>query len=144
MDIVDGMTWTATRQRRTDTSAWPVDVQEVIEAVSELWRLRPPTTKQSKSYWIQSARELKDACGEYTVYELLDVVHETWLRKMREIKERTGQGCAPYIVEGPNSLVKVARAQAGEWRANGSGNDADKYRKCPYCGGKHLPQDCEN
>jgi len=123
MDTIDMMLQTAQRAQAVDfdASEWPVDTIDTIAAVCRLWRLRAPATKKSKAYWIQAARELHDACGEYAVYELLDVVHEAWLRQMREIKERTGQGCAPYIVEGPGSLVKVARAQAGEWRANGDG-----------------------
>jgi hypothetical protein len=88
-----------------------------------LWYLIPPATKKSKAYWIASARELLDACGEFGP----DLVREYRLefeQKMREIKARTGQGCAPHPVEGPGSLIKMVRDLAGRKRAGEA--DADR------------------
>ena len=99
-----------------DVTGYPEDIAEVVEIVCELWYLIPPATKKSKAYWIQSAHELLDACGEFGV----DLIRDYRLEfegKMREIKQRTGQGCAPHTVEGPGSLVKMVRDLAGRKRA---------------------------
>lgn len=99
-----------------DLSRWPEDVTNMIEKVCELWNLRPPETKKSKAYWIQSARELMDACGEFGVFAI-EQVRLDFERVMEENRRKGIGGVAPFIVEGPNSLVKVARAKAGELRS---------------------------
>jgi hypothetical protein len=86
-------------------NGYPADVQIIIEKVCELWNLEPPTTKKSKAYWIQSARELKDACGEFG-----------WAC-IEQVRLEEQRGMEPYFVEGPNSLVKRARRMAGTLRA---------------------------
>ena len=50
---------------QVDLQGYPVDVVEVLRIVCEEWNLRPPRTKKSKANWIQSGRELLDACGEF-------------------------------------------------------------------------------
>ena len=105
-----------------DVSGYPVDVQEILQVVCELWHLRPPRTKKSKAYWIQSARELLDACGEFgegLVYEC---------RNMFEDYMRTNNGLAPFRVEGPGSLIKYARSLAGESR-DAIKADSEEYRR---------------
>jgi hypothetical protein len=110
-----------------DVSGYPEDTADTIVKVCELWNLRPPTMKKSKAYWIQSARELTEACGEFGVF-VLEQVRADFVKVMEEnIKKGIG-GVAPYIVEGPNSLVKVARAKAGELRSKGGETNDERRR----------------
>ena len=117
-----------------DLSAWPEDVTDTIRKVCSLWKLRPPETKKSKAYWIQSARELMDACGEFGVF-LLEQVRIDFVSVMEENIAAGRGGMAPYIVEGPNSLVKVARAKAGELRSQVQEKQEDRTR---YVSGKYA------
>jgi hypothetical protein len=85
-------------------NSYPADVYGTVARVCELWKLAPPKAKTSRyKYWIKSARELKDACGEFGL-ALLDEIHENW-------KERQ------YMVSGPASLVNTAVGIAGRKRA---------------------------
>lgn len=108
-----------------DLEGYPVDVVEVLAVVCREWNLKPPRTKKSKAYWIQSARELLDACGEFG--------EELITEYRREFKEYMSNhnGLAPFRVEGPNSLVKSVRALAGERRSEG-GNDRQRYISGEY------------
>jgi len=101
--------------QKYDLSKWPEDVTDMIRKVCELWNLKPPATKKSKGYWILGARELIDAAGEFGVF-LLEQVRIDFVKVMeKNIADGRG-GVAPYTVEGPGSLVKMARAKAGELR----------------------------
>ena len=93
-----------------DLQGYPVDVTEVLRIVCEEWNLRPPRTKKSKAYWIQSGRELLDACGEFGEQLIHDYRYEFNQYKIKH------NGLAPFRVEGPGSLVKSVRALAGEKR----------------------------
>jgi len=104
-----------------DLHAWPEDVRETIEAVCELWWLKPPETKKSKAYWIASARELIDAFGELGTRVIREV------RNDFERHMATHGGLPPFGVEGPNSLVKAARMKAGQLRSQGQERDRDRY-----------------
>jgi hypothetical protein len=104
-----------------DLDKYPVDVQPVIGKVCQLWKLRPPVGK-NKSYWIESGRELMDACSEFGP-ALLEKV-----RKDFEDYMAGHHGLPPFTVEGPGSLVKTARAAAGTERnklENGPEPDGD-------------------
>lgn len=92
-----------------DLADWPEDVREIIQEVCKLFNLKPPTRK-SKSYWIASARELIDACGEWG----LNAIQE--YRQDFEAYMESHQGIAPHTVEGPGSLIKVVRAKTGLMR----------------------------
>ena len=95
-----------------DLQGYPIDVVEILTIVCEEWNLRPPRTKKSKAYWIQSGRELLDACGEFGEELVSDYRYEfkQYMRKHN--------GLAPFRVEGPGSLVKSVRALAGEKRSS--------------------------
>ena len=101
-----------------DVGGYPEDTVDTILKVCKLWNLKPPAMKKSKAYWIQSARELREACGEFGVFAIEQVRLD--FEKVMEKNMVAGiGGVAPYIVEGPNSLVKVTRAKAGELRSQG-------------------------
>ena len=108
-----------------DLQGYPVDVWDVLKIVCEEWNLRPPRTKKSKAYWIQSARELLDACGEFGEQLVVEYRGE-FKQHMRE-----NNGLAPYSVEGPNSLVKSVRALAGEKRSEVT-DDRQRYVSGEY------------
>ena len=110
----------AENSSQVDLEGYPVDVVDIISIVCEEWSLRPPRTKVSKAHWIQSARELLDACGEFGE-ELVREYRGEFRQYMRE-----HSGLAPFRVEGPNSLVKSVRALAGEKRSEAT-DDRQRY-----------------
>jgi hypothetical protein len=118
-----------------DVSGYPEDTMDTILKVCELWNLKPPAMKKSRGYWIQSARELQEACGEFGVFAIEQVRIDFENVMEENIKKGIG-GVAPYIVEGPNSLVKVARAKAGELRSRGGITEEehrrDKFKNSEY------------
>lgn len=85
----------------------------------ELFKLRPPSRKKQKAFWIAGIRDLMDATGEYGT-KLLAEVNTEWRGKFEN-------GVAPYTIAGPESLVKVTRAKAAEKRGN-----YDKYTQGEY------------
>ncbi len=105
---------------KVDLQGYPVDVLEILQIVCKEWNLRPPRTKKSKAYWIQSARELLDACGEFGEELVVEYRHE-FKQYMLD-----NNGLAPYSVEGPNSIVKSVRALAGEKRSEVT-DDRQRY-----------------
>ena len=113
---------------KLDLQGYPVDVVEIIRIVCDEWNLKPPRTKKSKAYWIQSARELVDACGEFG--EELVREYRQWFRQYMKIHS----GLAPFRVEGPGSLVKSVRALAGEKRDQP--DDEEERRSYAFYEGK--------
>jgi len=106
---------------------YPADVVEVLKVVCELWHLRAPNTKKSKAYWIESARELLDACGEFGT----DVLHE--YRSDFEAYMNEHRGVAMHTVEGPGSLVKMCRDKARQMReAAQASSFSAKVQKSEY------------
>ena len=101
-----------------DLSKFPNDVQEVIGKVCQLWKLRPPTGKD-RAQWIQSARELLDACGEFGP-ELLDTMRVSYVDEMRK-----NGGLPRFPVSGPGSLTKTARSMAALQRDSASPSPAE-------------------
>ena len=110
---------------KVDLQGYPVDVKVILQIVCEEWNLRPPRTKKSKAYWIQSARELLDACGEFGEQLVVEYRGE-FKQHMRE-----NNGLAPFSVEGPGSLVKSVRALAGEKRSEVT-DDRQRYVEGDY------------
>jgi hypothetical protein len=106
---------------------YPIDTVDTIRVVCKLWNLKAPQSKKPKSYWIESARALSEACGEFGVFAI-EQVRIDFERVMEQNRARGIGGVAPYIVEGPNSLVKVARAKAGELRSMSGGTDEERQR----------------
>ena len=119
----------AENSSQVDLEGYPIDVIEVVRIVCEEWTLKPPRTKKSKAYWIQSGRELLDACGEFGE-ELVSEYRQEFKQYMRK-----NNGLAPFRVEGPNSLVKSVRALAGEKRTRVE-PDSDEDRR-RYVEGKY-------
>jgi len=83
---------------------FPPEVQATIEIVCDRWKIFPPYNRKASDYkfWIASAKDLKNACGEFGL-ALLDEVYEAWKEK-------------GFFVSSPSSLVKVTTAVAGRKR----------------------------
>src|SRR3990172_1727444 len=68
---------------------YPEDIKDIIRAVCKLWNLRPPNhprqpnNRSPSSQWIQDARYLEEACGEFGV-EALRSYHAQFRRYMQE------------------------------------------------------------
>ncbi len=118
--------WEERNNKEIDLSGYPEDCREILNAVCLLWAIKSPRYKKDKGYWIESARRLMDAVGEEGAKVLIEINTE-W-------KAGFKNGLAPYIVEGPGSLVKLARAKAAEMRQKPS--DAEDRSK--YTGGKYA------
>jgi hypothetical protein len=97
-----------------DLSSWPPDVVEVVQVVCKLWNLKPPRYSEKNGRpcgnWIQSARDLADSCGEFGVEAIREY------RKDFEEYMNKHNGLAPFVVNGPFSLVKVVCGKAGSMR----------------------------
>ncbi len=109
-----------------DLSEFPEEVRLVVEVVCNLWRLQPPRrTKKGGEfqYWIDSARELRQACGEFGV-----IVIEQYRKRFMEIMSKQN-GIPPHTVSGPGSLIKSVRAEAGYMRAGYTTGEARDGRR---------------
>lgn len=106
-DLFDGMMAYAKPSGETDVSAFPEDVHSTIREFCRLWSILPPRKTGKKggefALWIDDARMLQDACGELGL-AVLAAVHADWSKDH------------PYTVGRPGSLIKTARAKAGEMR----------------------------
>lgn len=99
-----------------DVSEYPEDVRVAIAAFSELWMIEPPKKRaKPKSFWIQAARDLNEACAELGPRLVLRALFADWNALLHK-----GQA---YTVTDPNSLVKMARAKTGELRNKGVAQD---------------------
>jgi hypothetical protein len=118
-----------------DLSDWPEDVRETVEAVCRVFNLRPPARGRRKAgsfaFWIQAARELEDACRPHRPREVLEEVQRDVTMALHR-----GQG---ITIAGPQSLVNLARAKAGQLSARSvfvpQGEEAgeDGFLECPRC-----------
>ena len=114
-------------QHGVDVSHFPEDVATVITNVCERWFLTPPRKKSSEyGRWIECARDIVDACGEFEAKMVLHFVYIDYDKRRIE-----NDGTPPFIVSGPCALVKVCRAKAGQLRAKGANNDNDNTDKKP-------------
>jgi len=109
-DMLDMLLKYANKQGKYDASGYPQDVQATILAVCEHWQIPPPRYKTDKAYWIEGARRLQDACGEFG-NDLIAAYRQEYVKQTLEKKG------IPFTVEGPNSLIKVMRAFAGQVRS---------------------------
>lgn len=111
---------TLVKQVSAQTEGYPADVREIIEVVCDLWGLRPPTiasthrTRGGKrgntcGYWINGARDLLDACGEFGI-EAVKSFHKEYQRQYKE------RGAQPFPVNSPGSLVNSVRGHTGTMR----------------------------
>lgn len=116
--LVKGMARSS--QNGLDLSVYPEDVREVLAELYRLWKLKPPTIvkKRGGQYglWVESARELIEACGEYPVTAILGQIYDDF----RSYGERN-EGTVPFRINGPFSLVRTAYGMAGQLRASGKG-----------------------
>lgn len=112
-DLFDGMMAYAAPTGETDVTAFPEEVQPTIREFCRLWSILPPRKAGKKggefALWIDDARMLQDACGELGL-AVLAAVYSDWN------KDR------PYTVGRPGSLIKTARAKAGEMRQKSKQN----------------------
>ena len=116
-----------------DVSYFPEDVQPIIVEVCRLWGLRPPRRVVGKggeyALWIKDARELQDACGEFSL-GLLEQVHEDWAG-LSELER--------WTVGRPGSLTKTARAKAGILRGYEQNPEEWRYRTNKEGDQEYLP-----
>jgi len=105
-DMIDMLLKYANQHPHYDASGYPQDVQATILLVCEHWQIPPPRYKKDKAYWIEGARRLQEACGEFG-NDLITAYRQEYVKQTME-KQRI-----PFTVEGPNSLIKSVRAFAG-------------------------------
>lgn len=87
---------------------YPEVVRPALRQICLLWGLRPASGK-SKGMWIDSTMEIIDTC------EGLDVT-EVIARVQKDCERREREGGNPLTISGPQSLVNMCRAKAGEMR----------------------------
>jgi len=93
-----------------ELEGYPEDAKDVLVILCNLWKMTPPM-EIGKKLWIQSARLLREACGEFTVVEVLTEEFVAWNNALHR-----GRG---YTVAGPTSLINTARARAALFRQRG-------------------------
>lgn len=102
---------------KADVAKYPEEVQETIRTFCWLWHMDVPRYRKGKSGesadWINGAREINDACGEFGL-DLLKLYAEEFEKYKAE-----HEGLAPYRVTRPASIVKSLRGLAAEVRSNG-------------------------
>jgi len=86
-DIIDAFLAYQPRETELDLFDYPEEVRSVIKKFYQLWRVRPPTKRESMTkykLWIKEAREVIDVCDEFGL-ELLDRYYQHWDREGRKI-----------------------------------------------------------
>jgi hypothetical protein len=109
---------------KADVSRYPEEIQKTLQVFCQLWHLDPPRMRKGKNSeaadWINGAREINDACGEFGL-DLLSLYAEEFEKYRAE-----NHGLAPYRVTRPASIVKSLRGLAGEIRAEGLAVGSEK------------------
>ena len=96
---------------QVDVGDYPEDTRDAITALCRLWNFVPPSKKSRHfSKWIQDARELNQACGEYKTYDVLEPIYIQWNKDLHDERVRA------IDIVGPQSVVNLARAQAAKMR----------------------------
>lgn len=112
-DRMDGML--AYAKPADPIAEYPPDVQDVIKPLRDLWKLVPPQKTARKggefARWIADARDLREACGDQGVYKVLQAAYRDWEKNS-------------FLVSGPGSLLKAARAAAAKIRRH---NDPEQF-----------------
>jgi hypothetical protein len=110
-----------------DLNGYPVDVVDIIRYTCKEWGLRPPYRKGDKAKWIEDARALKHACGEFG----MDPINEERQRVVEYMEQH--QGVAPYTYKDLGSLVGSVGGLAARKRlapkSNGNGNGLDELTR---------------
>lgn len=130
-DYIDMLLKHANRKPKYDASGYPQDVQATILLVCEHWQIPPPRYAKDKGYWIEGARRLQDACGEFG-NDLITAYRQEY------VKQTTKRGEIPFTVEGPTSLVKVLRAFAGQVRERAMQEAGEVARPNKYTSGNYA------
>lgn len=102
-----------THADRQAVAGYPEEVRDVIRRICELWNLSLPAQKgrtKLDSYWLKSARDFKEACGEYNPLMIINLIHYDFEQKLNET------GLFPFTVSTPKSLVNCARSKVAELR----------------------------
>ena len=97
-----------------DLTGFPADVVDIIREVCKVWGFRTPLRKGDKARWIEDARALKHACGEFG----LEPIKRERLRVVSHM--RNHGGVSPYTFSGPGSLVNTVAAMAAQMRSGDS------------------------
>jgi hypothetical protein len=112
-----------------DLNGYPADVVDIIRYTCKEWGLRPPYRKGDKAKWIEDARALKHACGEFG----MDPINEERQRVVEYMEQH--QGVAPYTYKDLGSLVGSVGGLAARKRlapksnGNGNGNGLDELTR---------------
>ena len=106
---------TIIQQRGYDINEYPADCHNVIDAIYDLWRIRPPSKKIKKqySYWVEGCRGLNDAIGEFDVHEVLKKYYAQYQKSIED-----NDGTPPFLVNSPSSLVKSIRGFTATMRTH--------------------------
>ena len=104
-------------QGAPDLSKWPEDVRDLLYGICKLWGLEPPGSRAGlcvpvDAFWLKSSRALIDACGEFGYKRIVPMIKDAYEEKLVN-----NGGRPPYTISGPQSLINVARATAGEIRS---------------------------
>jgi hypothetical protein len=104
----------ASLSNKSDYAQFPEDIRPVAERMEKLWHFRAPNKSKKKggqyAFWIESCRDLLDACGEFRA-EMLDDLHKDWYAY-----QETHGGLAPYTVSSPKSLISAALSKSANLR----------------------------
>lgn len=124
------------RNAGQDLAAWPEDCRPVLQVVTDLWGLQLPERPRSGkggqfAAWINEARALNSACGEYGT-SVLYQVHADYIAD-------SSQGRAPFSVARPAALVKVTQAKAA-WLRSDKGPGASRPAESKPSLTDHLAQ----
>jgi hypothetical protein len=92
---------------RADLDGYPEDVKDVLKIVCGIWYLSPPTVKSERGYWIDGARQLTEACGEFGLYVITEFYQDEYL----EMKD-------PFTVNSPRSLINSVRGYVAKRRSD--------------------------
>lgn len=99
------------RQNESIADGYPADVREVLEVFNKLWKIKPPAGRKQKAFWIESSRELIEACGEFGIERVLQEIRLSFEEYMS-----SHHGTVPFTINSPKSLVNSARGCAGKLR----------------------------
>lgn len=92
---------------KVDVSEYPEDVREVIRVFCETFMIRPPGKIRGKggdfALWINDARSLRKAIGDFGVEAAIKSVHSNWIRSTSE-----NGGVPPYTIARPGAIIKAA------------------------------------
>lgn len=118
-----------------DYSIYPEEVCGIIREFCKLWNHRPPARSPKKggefALWINEARELKDACGEFG-FDALKAAYQEW--QDTPLDDR-------FMVGRPGAVTKITRATAAKMRSKKtSENPARSWEQFLYEWHERFPE----